>query len=182
MEEMIQILNEYYPIKFDRIELIRDMGSTSYTVFSGNNKFFMRVIKPAFFYTAVIGADVQVYLQNQGFQVPQILLTNKRLPYVKDEEMLLILYEFIEGSDSDSQQDAEAIGSLVGRLHQAMKTYPGKLVERDKHFYQPWQEDPHLLAFLAHVVRAKVGDELPAPQMRRFFEQITSYIVEEVVQ
>lgn len=135
MDEMIQILNENYPIKFDRIELIRDMGSASYTIFSGKNKFFLRVIKPAFFYTALTGADIQVYLQNQGFQVPHILLTNKRLPYVKNKEMLLILYEFIEGSDSDAQQDAEAIGSLVGGLHQAMKMYPGKLVERDKHFY-----------------------------------------------
>ena len=46
----------------------------------------------------------------------------------------------------------------------------------------PWQEDLHLLAFLAHVVKAKVGDELPAPRMRRFFEQITSHIDGKVVQ
>ena len=51
-----------------------------------------------------------------------------------------------------------------------------------RYFYHPWQEDSHLLAFLAHVVRAKVGDELPAPQMRRFFEQITSHIAKKVVQ
>lgn len=135
MEENMQILNEYYPTKFDHIELMRDMGSTSYTAFSGNNKYFLRVIKSALFNTAVIGADIQLFLQNQGFPVPLIILTNKQLPYVKNEDKLLILYEFIEGTDSDPEQDAEAIGALVGRLHQAMKTYPGELVKRDKHFY-----------------------------------------------
>jgi Ser/Thr protein kinase RdoA (MazF antagonist) len=48
---------------------------------------------------------------------------------------MLILYEFIEGKDCDPEQDAEAIGALVGRLHREMKTYPGELVKRDKRFY-----------------------------------------------
>ena len=135
MEEIKQILNEYYPIKFDRIEMMRDMGSKSYTAFSGNNKYFLRVIKPVLFNTAVIGADIQVFLQNKGFPVPHIKLTNKQFPYVKNENILFILYEFIEGSDSNPEQDAEAIGALVGRLHQVMKKYPGELVKRDKHFF-----------------------------------------------
>lgn len=135
MEEVLQILNISFPIKFDRIELIRDMGSTSYTAFSGNNKYFLRAIKSALYNTAVIGADIQLFLQNQGFSVPHIILTNNKLPYVKNEDMLLILYGFIEGTDCDPEQDAEAIGGLVGRLHQIMKTYPGELVKRDKRFY-----------------------------------------------
>lgn len=135
MEEIIKILNEYYPIKFDHIELVRDMGSTAYTAFSADEKYFLRVVKPAFFDTAVNGADIQLFLQNQGFPVPHIILTEKQFPYVKNEDMLLILYEFIDGTDSDPEQDAEAIGALVGRLHQVMKAYPGKLVKRDKHFY-----------------------------------------------
>jgi Ser/Thr protein kinase RdoA (MazF antagonist) len=135
MEEMIQILNACYPVKFERIEPMRDMGSTTYTVFSGMNKYFLRVIKPAFFNTAIVGADIQFFLQNQCFPVPCILLTNQQSLYVKNEKLLMILYEFIEGSDSDPEKDAEAIGALVGRLHQAMLTYPGELVTRDKHFF-----------------------------------------------
>ena len=135
MEEIIEILNKKYHINFDRIKLMRDMGSTSYTAFSGSNKYFMRVIKPALFNTAVTGANIQVFLQNQGFPVPRIIFTNEDLPYVRKEDVLLILYEFIEGNDSDPEQDAEAIGALVGKLHQAMKAYQGELVKRDKHFY-----------------------------------------------
>lgn len=131
MEEIKQILNEYCSIKFDRIEIVRDMGSMSYTAFSGNNKY----IKPPFFNTAIIGADIQVLLQNKGFPVPYIQLTYEQLPYVKNENILLILYEFIEGSDSNPKQDAEAIGALVGRLHQVMKTYPNIRKDPDGKLY-----------------------------------------------
>jgi Ser/Thr protein kinase RdoA (MazF antagonist) len=133
--DILKTLNEYYSIRFDKHEQLRDGGSTSYAVFSGINKYFLRVIKPAFFDTAIMGADIQVYLQNKGFPVPSIVFTKNTLPYVKTNDELFILYEFIEGNDSDPEQDAEAIGALVGRLHKEMKAYSGELVERDKHFY-----------------------------------------------
>ncbi len=135
MESIVKVFNENYPIKLDHIELLRDMGSTSYAVFSGSSKYFLRVIKPSLFDTATTGADIQVFLQERGFPVPPILFTNEHLPYVRAENRLLILYEFIEGSDCDPEQDAEAIGALIGRLHQMMKSYPGRLVKRDKRFY-----------------------------------------------
>jgi Ser/Thr protein kinase RdoA (MazF antagonist) len=135
MEEIIDMINEKYHISFNRIEMIRDMGSASYSVFSDGSQYFLRVINPAFFDTAITGADIQMFLQNQGFPVPAIILTNENLPYSRTDNKLLILYEFIEGKDSDPEQEAEAIGALVGRLHQAMKAYPGILVKRDKHFF-----------------------------------------------
>jgi len=135
MEKIIEILNQNYPLYFTRVELTRDMGSTSYTAFSGNNKYFLRVINPAFFNTAIHGAGIQIFLQNQDFPVPLIIFTKENLPFARIEGRLYILYEFIEGDDSDPEQDAEAIGALVGKLHQVMKAYTGKLVKRDKQFY-----------------------------------------------
>ena len=55
--ELLNILNERYPMRFDKHEHLRDGGSTSYAVFSGGDKYFLRVIKPAFFDTAAKGAD-----------------------------------------------------------------------------------------------------------------------------
>jgi Ser/Thr protein kinase RdoA (MazF antagonist) len=133
--DFLKTLNEYYPMCFDRHEQLRDGGSTSYAVFSGINKYLLRVIKPAFFDTAIMGADIQVYLQGKGFPVPAVVLTKDTLPYVKTDNELFILYEFIEGNDSDPEHDAEAIGTLVGKLHKEMKAYPSELVRRDKHFY-----------------------------------------------
>ena len=64
--------------------------------------------------TAITGADIQVYLQERGFPVPPIILTNENQPYVRIGDRLLILYAFIEGSDCDPEQDVEAIGALTG--------------------------------------------------------------------
>ena len=133
--ETINILNEHYPICFDKHEQLRDGGSTSYAVFSGSAKYFLRVIKPAFFDTAVKGAGIQAFLHSKGFPVPLIIRTKDGLPYVQTANELYILYEYIEGVESDPEQDAEAIGELVGNLHRVMKDYPGELVKRDKHFY-----------------------------------------------
>jgi Ser/Thr protein kinase RdoA (MazF antagonist) len=115
--------------------MMRDAGSVSYSVFSGNDKYFLRVIKPAFLDTAVMGADIQVFLQNQGFPVPPVIFTKDNLPYVRMDNGLFILYEFVEGRESNPEQDAEAIGALIGKLHNMMKEYTGELVKRDKHFF-----------------------------------------------
>ena len=133
--DILSILNEHYPICFDKLEQLRDAGSTSYAVFSGSSKFFLRTIKPAFFDTAAKGADVQTFLQDKGFPVPPVIRAVGGLPYCVTDGGLLILYEFIEGSESNPEQDAEVTGELIGRLHTAMKDYPGVLIKRDKQFY-----------------------------------------------
>jgi len=133
--EILDIIKEHYPINFDNLEMMRDAGSTSYTAYSGGDKYFLLVIKPAFFDTAVKGADIQTFLQNKNFPVTPNIYTNNGLPYAKTEEGIYILYDFIEGSESDPERGAEAIGKLIGKLHHAMKTYPCELVKRDKHFF-----------------------------------------------
>lgn len=133
--ELLSILSKHYPIRFDRNEFMRDSGSVSYTVFSGNDRYFLRVIKPAFMDTAVMGADIQLFLQSQDFPVPPVILSKDNLPYVRTNSGLIILYEFVEGRESNPEQDAEAIGELIGKLHQTMKKYPGELVKRDRHFF-----------------------------------------------
>jgi len=135
MADILAILNENYSICFDYLDLLRDIGSTSYVAFSGENKYFLRIINPTLRDTAIIGTDIQMFLQNQEFAVPQILTSKHNTPYVKTEDTLIILYEFIEGVDSNPEQDAEDIGELVGRLHCLMKAYTGELVKRDKQFY-----------------------------------------------
>lgn len=129
---ILSILNENYPIHFDRDEMIRDAGSVSYTVFSRNDRYFLRIIKPAFLDTAIKGTDIQVFLQNQGFPVPPVIFTRDNLPYVKTDDGLFILYDFVEGSESNPEQDAEAVGALIGKLHYTTKEYTGELIKRDK--------------------------------------------------
>jgi Ser/Thr protein kinase RdoA (MazF antagonist) len=133
--KIINVLNAHYPIRFDKHEELRDGGSTSYAVFSGGDKYFLRVVKPALFDTSIIGVNSQVFLRNKNFPVPPVIHTKDNLLYVEMETELYILYEYIEGVESDPEQDAEAIGELVGNLHRVMKDYHGELVKRDKHFF-----------------------------------------------
>lgn len=135
MDKILTILNEHYPICFDRLELIRDMGSTAYAAFAGEDKYFLRILKPAFMDTALKAVDIQVFLQGNGFPVPPIVSNKENSPYLRDGNDVYVLYEYIEGTESKPEQDACAIGALVGRLHQLMKEYHGELVVRDKQFY-----------------------------------------------
>ena len=138
-EKILEILNEHYPVCFDSLEFVRDSGSMAYAVFSGRDKYFLRITKPAFFDTVHKSLEIHVFLMKQGFSVPPVIFTRDGSPCVhtseEDGEHLYILYEFIEGKEVDPEQDAEAIGALLGKFHSAMKAYPGTLVKRDKYFY-----------------------------------------------
>ncbi|MGI5899789.1 MAG: phosphotransferase [Christensenellales bacterium] len=101
---------------------------------SGGDRYFLRVIKPALFDTAIKGVDIQAFLHDKGFPVPALIRTKNNTLHVQTENALYILYEFIEGVESDPEQDAEAIGAFVGRLHRIMRDYTGELVKRDKYF------------------------------------------------
>ena len=135
MDNMLDVLREHYAINFDRMELMRDGGSVSYTVFSGSERYFLRVIKPSFLDTAVMGADIHVFLQKQGFPVPPVIFTGDGRPYVRTDNGICILYEFVAGGEANPDLDAEAIGALIGRLHAVMQGYTGELVKRDRHFF-----------------------------------------------
>ena len=104
------IITKNYNISFDNFVLERDGGSTAYSAISNGAKYFLRVIKPAFIDTAVDAVQVQAFLQ-------------------------YVLYDYIEGVESEPAQDAEKIGELIGKLHLIMNDYTGKLSKRDKQFY-----------------------------------------------
>jgi len=132
---MLALMNHNYDIHFDRLELFRDGGSTAYTLYSGAKKYFLRVLKPAFFDTAINAVDIQVFLHEQGLPVPPVIFSKSGLPYVKTSAGLLILYDFIEGAEAVPADDAELAGALIGQLHREMQNYPVELFQRDKHFY-----------------------------------------------
>jgi len=137
--EIINFLKEHYSIKTDTLELVREAGSSAYIVTEGGYRYFLRVVKPAFFDTAANAAGIQYFLQGRDFPVPKIHPAEDGSPCVewrlKDDKRLFVLYEYIEGRESEPEQDAEAIGELIGKLHKAMKSYPGPLVKHDKLFF-----------------------------------------------
>ncbi len=138
-KKILKKLNLYYATCFDRMEFIRDSGCIAYAVYTGVNKFFLRVTKPMYYDTASKSLDIHLFLQKQGFSVPRIIFTKDGSPYVNisDEngKYFYVLYEFIEGEEVNPEEDAEIIGAFVGKLHNVMKGYPGELVKNDKYYY-----------------------------------------------
>lgn len=136
---ILKILNDNYLMRFDHLEFLRDAGSISYVAFADSCKYFLRVTSPVYFETALSAVDIHIFLQKQNFPVPKIIFTSDNAPCVRlnadGEERLIILYEFIEGNETHPEQDAEAVGALLGSFHSVMKSYPGLLVKRDKHYY-----------------------------------------------
>ena len=136
---MTELINKNYPVHFDNFDLVRDGGSTAYSAISDGRKYFLRVIKPAFYDTAIKAAEIQVFLQQKCFPVPPIIFTKDGKPYLKEKrdnnDYLYILYEYVEGEESEPENDAEKIGELLGKLHSTMKKYGGELIKRDKQFF-----------------------------------------------
>lgn len=136
---ILSLLNKYYPIDFDEITFFRDSGCISYIVSGNDHKYFLRITKKSFSETITSSLDIHLYLQNKNFFVPPIIFTkdNKATFSIsfENEKRYFILYEYIKGEQSDPTIDAEELGSFIGKLHQIMKSYPGKLPICDKQFY-----------------------------------------------
>lgn len=168
-ENILNVLNEQYSMKFDKIEFIRDSGCRAYAVYANGRKFFLRVTKPMFYDTAAKSLDIHLFLQSQGFSVPKILYTKDGQPCVNvnDEQgrYFYVLYEFVEGEEVDPEEDAEIIGAFVGKLHRIMKDYSGELVKKDKYYY---------LDRYSNILRAKHYDK--ADEFIAFGEAIWSKV------
>lgn len=137
--QVLSILNEHYSMNFDTIELIRDSGCIAYAVYANGCKYFLRITKPMFYDTASKSLDIHLFLQNQEFSVPRIIFTKEGFPCVnvtdKDGKYFYVLYEFVEAEEVNPEQDAEIIGAFIGKLHSAMRGYPGELIKNDKYYY-----------------------------------------------
>lgn len=136
---ILSILNANYPQNFTSIELLRDSGCLAYTAFANETRYFLRLVKPAFFDSAKSALDVQLFLLSQDFPVPAVIRTREGAPYIPvpdvEGEYLLTLCAYLDGTEADPEADAEALGALTSRLHQIMLAYPGQLVRRDKAYY-----------------------------------------------
>jgi Ser/Thr protein kinase RdoA (MazF antagonist) len=136
--DALNIVKSNYSLKIDNIEFNRDGGSISYVVFTGQQKFFLRVIRPELMNTSLQSINIHLYLAGSAFPVPDIIYTNDGKPYVsaamEGRNHLLVMYEFIEGQEP-KRDDLENIGKLVGQFHSVMKGYTGRLTVCDKHFF-----------------------------------------------
>ncbi|MCL2571035.1 MAG: phosphotransferase [Defluviitaleaceae bacterium] len=137
-QELLEILNNNYEKIFTDATFHRDGGSLSYIVFSNEDKYFLRVIRPEMLATAYQAIDIHTFLQVCNFAVPPIVFTKDDQSFITRKTdgkiNLLVLYEYIEGKEP-SNGDIENVGELIAKLHNIMESYPKELKNRDKHFF-----------------------------------------------
>ena len=137
--EILSDLQQHYPVHCTEITFFRDGGSLSYTVHAEEKEYFLRVIRPELMDTALQSVDIQLYLDSRGFPTPSIILTKDGQPYVRKmadgKPHLYILYEHLGEGSEPGDEDAERVGSLIGKLHSIMADYPKPLKQRDKQFF-----------------------------------------------
>lgn len=138
-EEILSFLENQYPLTIEKVEFLRDSGSVAYTVYGKDEKYFLRITKPTYYETAMSSLDIHLYLQLNGCNVPKIIFTRAGKAYTlhgkEEEKRYAVLYEFLEGEEVDPEQDAEEIGRLLGKFHNAMAAYTGELQEPGKEFF-----------------------------------------------
>ena len=132
---ILNLLKENYNNKVDSIDFFRQGGCVSYIVNSDNEKYFLKIIDNVFLDTAIHSIDIQQYLSKNDFPVPKIIETKDNLSYFIYEKQLFVLYEYIDGTEPNLDDNVEKIGELVGRLHKLMSSYSGKLTTHNKEFF-----------------------------------------------
>ncbi len=139
MQEICETLSELFGLDAESVLFLRKGGSVSYDVKAGKGRFLLKVIPPAFAATARQSADILLYLGGKGFPVPRIVPSRDGAPCADGaflgEERLFVLTEYLEGRELRPDEDVEAVGALIGRLHTIMRGYHGALQTPGRDFY-----------------------------------------------
>jgi Ser/Thr protein kinase RdoA (MazF antagonist) len=138
-EKVLQdILTSDYGIESPSLEFIRESGGHTYVV-NSKNKYLLKVIGSAFSDTARQSVSIMRYLEENGFPVPETILTKGGEAIfeteVQGEKKLIVLMEFIDGDEPDLEKCASEVGGIVGRFHQLMEKYPDEVVSKGREFF-----------------------------------------------
>ena len=138
-EKVLQdILTSEYGIESPSLEFIREGGGHTYVV-NGKNKYLLKVIGSAFSDTARQSVSIMRYLEENGFPIPETILTKGGEAIfeteTEGEKKLIVLMEFIDGDEPNLEKCASEVGGLVGRFHQLMEKYPDEAVPKGREFF-----------------------------------------------
>ena len=137
-QALLEILQTHYGMKNISLRFLREGGSHTYMV-EGERKYFLKVIRNAFAKTSRQSVSVMRYLEAQDFPVPRTILTQSGEALLETsihgENRLIVMQEYIDGEEPDMETRAAEVGELVGRLHDLLERYPGKLVNHDRLYF-----------------------------------------------
>lgn len=134
-ERIRKLLKLHYPFDFLEVKLLRKGGNHTYSAQTASQTFFLKVVGTAFADTFLQSLSIQRYLLEKKFPTPKLVETSAHEVFFMDGVSFYALYEFLETTEIEMEEDAKEVGDLTGRLHFLMKTYSDPLVEHDKKFF-----------------------------------------------
>lgn len=90
----------------------------------------------------LFSANAQIYIKNSGGNVPGIIMSKSDQPIVQYNDQLFIVYEWLEGTDLNFNNDADleaALGGLAA-FHKASKGYQYPESARESSKFGRWPE------------------------------------------
>ena len=136
--QLLEILTRAYGIGEASLTFLREGGGHTYIV-KGRESYLLKVVGGPFLQTARQSVSVQRYLKENGFPVPEIILTRDGAAAfetaAEGEETLIVLMEFLEGEEPELRETAAELGALVGSFHRLMEQYPGEPLSHGREFF-----------------------------------------------
>ncbi|MDP4089562.1 MAG: phosphotransferase [Bacillota bacterium] len=137
MAKLMEEIQNKYHCKFDNIELIRDMIGQVYLVEGNGERYVFKMFRKSYSEQAIQSAGIINYLHRKGYPVPRIINTLDEEPYYvsETEQRVGVLYEYIMGTEPDTDTDVESLGRLAGEMRSIMEGYSGNIVHHGKEFF-----------------------------------------------
>ncbi|MDF2539665.1 MAG: aminoglycoside phosphotransferase [Herbinix sp.] len=139
LQELLNTLNIKYAKPFEDIKLHRDMIGYVCVVYSGNDRYILKLFRSNQTNQAIQSIEIMKYLLESDYPTPNIITTADGMPYFffheQEESRIGVLYEFVEGIEPDKNKEIENIGRHTGKLHHIMKGYPTDLDHHGKVFF-----------------------------------------------
>ncbi|MCL2775000.1 MAG: hypothetical protein FWD71_16875, partial [Oscillospiraceae bacterium] len=142
MQKIQNLIETNYDIKVQSIEVFRESfnSNCTYAVYGTDKKYFLKAVNNLAaqeMETALSSVEIQLYLIQSGVPAVPIIFTKDGSACIRidkqDEKYMFVMYDFIDGK-GDPRSMVKA-GEALGKIHNVMKNYTGKLIERGKYYF-----------------------------------------------
>ncbi|OKP91675.1 hypothetical protein A3844_00680 [Paenibacillus helianthi] len=138
-DALIQEINRSYPLEILHIEFHREMIGRVYFLRSRHHKYVLKMYRSSKKDDVLQTIRILDFLHTNSYPVATIVRKNDNSSYFslscQENWNIAIIYDYEEGTMPDGKIEAEHIGQQIGELHQVMKRYPHKLINRTKNEY-----------------------------------------------
>lgn len=136
IDSLIGEIKRAYQINIENIELHREMIGKVYFLQTQEQKYMFKIYRNFKSGDALQTVQILDYLKANSYPAVSVVRTVENDSHImlssQDGSCVGILYDYVEGAMPEVKLEAESIGNQIAELHNLMKLYPNKLINRTK--------------------------------------------------